>query len=445
MALGIDGLISGIDTTAMIKQLMEIEARPQVQLKDRAAGTRTMVSALQGLNTRIAALAEKAAGTAKPAGTDLYTAAVSSDKATAAVTTGAAAGSLDFQVAQTARAQVSLSAALSSWPDGAALSISAAGDITTIDTANKSLDEVVSEVNKANLGVAAVKIAAGSVDGVQQYRIQFTATKTGTDGAFEASLDGTPLQELHAARDARITLWAGTPAAQDITSSTNTFTALMPGVDLTLAADAPVGATATLAVSRDDAAISKVAQDLVASLADAFDYINRNSAVTVTTTNGSTAAAGGLFTADSGVRDIKRLLMDAATGPLDGVSPSAIGIEITKYGTVEFNAEKFAEALAADPAKTQDMLRAVADRVAAAGTTASDKYDGMLTKRIQGQESTLRELTTQIEDWDRRLASRESTLKLVWTNLEVKLSQLQSQQDWLTGQLAALNTSGSKK
>ncbi|MBD8044735.1 flagellar filament capping protein FliD [Arthrobacter sp. Sa2BUA2] len=443
MALGIDGIISGIKTTEMIKQLMDIEARPQLLLKNKVTTTQLFTTALQSLNAKIASLAEAASKTAKPAGTDLYMATSSSDKVTTTIGAGAAAGSLDVSVTQTATAQVSLSKAMAAWPSASVLAISANGTTTSFDTTDKSMDEVISEVNKANLGVTGVKIATGSVDGVQQYRVQFTATKTGTEGAFTASLDGGALDVLKPGQDAKLTLWAGTPAAQEITSSTNTFKGLMPGVDITLAANTPANTAVTLTVARDDEAISKVAADLVAGLADVFAFINKNSAVSVSTSSGSSSASGGLFTGDAGIRDIKRQLMEAATSPLDGRSPSEIGVVITKDGTVEFDAEKFAAAMEADPVKTQAALQVIAGRVEAAGKVASDKYDGLITQRITGQESVLKALNTQIEDWDRRLASRESTLKLIWGNLEVKLSQLQTQQDWLTGQLAALNSSNS--
>ena len=445
MALGIDGLISGIETSAMIKQLMDIEARPQTLLKNKVSTTQTFITAMQNLNTKIASLTENAARVSNPAGTDLFKASTTSDKVTAATTSGAAAGSLDISVSQTAAAQVSLSSAMAAWPSNSVLAISANGTVTSFDTTDKSLDQVISEVNKANLGVTGVKISTGSVDGVQQYRVQFTAAKTGSEGAFTASLGGTDMDVLKPAQDAKLTLWAGTPAAQEITSSTNTFKALMPGVDITLAADTPANTALTINVARDDEAISKVAADLVAGLSDVFAYINRNSAVTVSTSSGSTKASGGVFTGDAAIRDVKRQIMEAATSPVDGRSPSEIGVVITKDGTVEFNAAKFAAAMAADPTKTQETLQTIAGRVEAAGKVASDKYDGMLTQRITGQESTVRSLNTQIEDWDRRLASRESTLKMIWGNLEVKLSQLQSQQDWLTGQLASLNTSSSGK
>ncbi|WP_066300080.1 flagellar filament capping protein FliD [Arthrobacter luteolus] len=443
MALGIDGIISGIKTTEMIKQLMDIEARPQLLLKNKVTTTQLFTTALQSLNTKIASLAEAAAKTAKPAGTDLFTATSSSDKVTATVGAGAAAGSLDISVTQTATAQISLSAAMAAWPSNSALSISANGTTTSFDTTDKSMDEVISEVNKANLGVTGVKIPTGIVDGVQQYRVQFTATKTGAEGAFTASIDGTDADVLKPAQDAKLTLWAGTPAAQELTSGTNTFKGIMPGVDVTLAANTPANTALTLTVARDDEAISKVASDMVASLADVFAFIDKNSAVTVTTSSGNTSATGGLFTGDAGIRDIKRQVMDAATSPIDGRSPSEIGVVITKEGTVEFDAEKFAAAMEADPIKTQETLQTIAGRVAAAGKVASDKYDGLITQRITGQESVIKDLNTQIEGWDRRLASRESTLKLIWGNLEVKLSQLQTQQEWLTGQLASLNGSNS--
>ena len=440
MALGIDGLISGIDTTAMIADLMKIEARPQALLKQKVASNQLFVTALQNLNTKVASLADAAAKVAKAGGTDRYTAVTGSPTVAATTKAGAAAGSLDITVNKLATAQVSLSGAMAAWPNGDALSISVDGTITELDTAGKSLDEVISTVNKANLGVTAVKIAAGSVDGVAQYRMQFTAAATGAAGAFTVSQNGTDLGAIRAGSDAEVTLWAGVPGAETkITSATNTFADLMPGVDITVSAVSaePV----TVAVSRDSKAISDVAAGLVASLADTFAYIDRNSTVSVNTSDGTTKAEGGVFTGDSSIRALKQSIMDAATGALNGKSPSEIGITITKYGTVEFDAAKFTAALADDPENTQAALQAIAGRIESAGKVASDKYDGTITKRITGQESTVRDLNSQIADWDRRLASRESTLKLVWTNLEVKLGALNSQMDWLTGQLDSLSAS----
>ena len=68
-------------------------------------------------------------------------------------------------------------------------------------------------------------------------------------------------------------------------------------------------------------------------------------------------------------------------------SPSEIGISITKTGTMEFDATKFAAALAADPAGTAAKVQEIAGRIATAATTGSDKYNGTLTTTITGQQS----------------------------------------------------------
>ncbi|KAD3456109.1 flagellar filament capping protein FliD [Arthrobacter yangruifuii] len=441
---GIDGITTGTDTTAMIAQLMQVEARPQAMLKQKVSSSQTFVSALQNLNTKIASLAESAGKVAKPAETDLYTAVSSSDKVTVATKAGAAAGALDIRVDRLATAQVSLSGALAAWPNGDALSITKDGTVTELDTAGKSLDEVISTVNKANLGVTAVKIAAGSVDGVAQYRLQFSAAATGSEGAFSISHNGTDLGSIRPAQDAQVTLWVGVPGAEtSITSATNTFGSLLPGVDVTVKEASP--APVTVSVSRDEKAVADVAAKFVAGLADVFSYMNRNSAVSVSTADGTTKASGGQFTGDSGVRALKDSIMRAATSPVDGRSPSEIGIVLTKDGTVEFNAEKFAAALKADPEKTQAALQTIASRVEAAGKQASDKYDGTITLRIKGQESEVRSLNTQIADWDRRLASREATLSRTWSTLEVTLGKLNNQMSWLTSQLDSLSANSSKK
>ncbi|WP_146364171.1 flagellar filament capping protein FliD [Arthrobacter yangruifuii] len=441
---GIDGITTGTDTTAMIAQLMQVEARPQMMLKQKVSSSQTFVSALQNLNTKIASLAESAGKVAKPAETDLYTAVSSSDKVTVATKPGAAAGALDIRVDRLATAQVSLSGALAAWPNGDALSITRDGTVTELDTAGKSLDEVISTVNKANLGVTAVKIAAGSIDGVAQYRLQFSATATGSENAFSISHNGTDLGSIRPAQDAQVTLWAGVAGAETlITSATNTFADLLPGVDVTVkeASAAPV----TVSVNRDEKAVTDVAAKFVAGLADVFSYMNRNSAVSVSTADGTTKASGGQFTGDSGVRALKDSIMRAATSPVDGRSPSEIGIVLTKDGTVEFNAEKFAAALKADPEKTQAALQTIASRVETASKEASDKYDGTITRRIQGQESEVKSLNTQIADWDRRLTSRQATLERTWNTLEVTLGKLNNQMDWLTSQLDSLSASSSKK
>ncbi len=123
--------------------------------------------------------------------------------------------------------------------------------------------------------------------------------------------------------------------------------------------------------------------------------------------------------------------------PVNGKSPSSIGIVIQKDGTFSFDAAVFQKALADDPQGTQAMLSGVATNVGAAATAASDKYTGSITTSITGQQSVAKDLTTQIDNWSDRLTARRATLQAQYSALETSLSKLQSQSAWLSSQLAS--------
>ncbi|MCU1442272.1 MAG: flagellar cap protein, partial [Cryobacterium sp.] len=168
------------------------------------------------------------------------------------------------------------------------------------------------------------------------------------------------------------------------------------------------------------------------------DIASKTKVSTTTDASGTTSTKGGVFTGDSTIRDINQRMLSAGSLPVNGRSPSEFGISITKSGTFEFDKEKFAAAMAKEPAAAQATLQAIATRVAAAATTASDKHDGMLTSKITGQQSEVKDLGNQIDDWDRRLSSRRVTLERTYSALEVALSNLNSQSSYLTSQLAGL-------
>lgn len=441
--LAIDGLVSGLDTTALINSLMQVEAVPQTLLKNKVSEAQTLVTALQGLNTKVASLADLAGKTAAPAALDLYSATSSSSDVTATATSAAAPGQLDVTVDQLAYAQKSVSASMTQWPASPpVLTVeSSDGTLHEITAASTSLDDMVSAINTSDAGITATKVSIGGGN----YRLQFTSNTVGADGAFtlyQGSGTATPLATtpIQAAQDASITIWAGTPAAQTITSTSNTFTDLLPGVSLTVSAVSidPVSIT----VKRDDNAISKSASDLVASLNGIFSEIASKSAVTTNTdSSGTTSVKGGVFTSDSTVRDVNESLLSAATLPVDGISPSEYGISINKSGSIDFDQDAFKAALAKDPVATKAALQEIASRVSDAATGISDKYDGTLSQVISGQQSEVKDLSTQVDSWDRRLTDRRTTLERTYAALEVQLSNLNKQQSYLSSQLASLPSS----
>jgi len=461
-SLAIDGLVSGLDTTTLINQLMSIESQPQVLLKGKVTTTQTLVKTFQNLNSSVASLATLAKKTALPATIDLFTASSSASSVSVTAGAGASAGAIDLRVTAVAKAQVSVSAALKSWPDSPATFtiVRADGTKTEITAASTSLSEVAAAITASSAGVKAARVAAGSEAGTGDplYRLQFTSAATGADGAFQvfrgSAADvtaGTATNLLTApggatvatASDASVTLWGGTAAEQVITSSTNSFADILPGVTVSISKVEAFPVSIT--VGRDNAGIGTVASNLVAGIGTVLNFIDDKSVVTQTTS--STGAAGttaGVFTGNSTARDVRAQILTAATAPVNGRSPSEIGLTITKDGTVTYDATKFSAALAVDPAGTQSMLNVIASRVATAADNASNQYTGTITQVITGQKSTLTSLDNQIGNWDVRLASQRSGLERTYSALEVQLSKLQAQSSWLTSQLAAFTAGTSK-
>ncbi len=459
MGISLDGLSSGLDTTALITELMTAEAQPQTLLKNQVTSTNTEITALQSLNTKISSLADLATANAKPGALDVYAATSSSTAVTATTSTGASAGELQVIVSALARNQVGVSAALAAWPTPATVTIVGHdGTKTEITPASNSLDDVAKAINASAAGVTATKVASGTDgSGNPLYRLQFSSKSTGVAGSFSVyqgtAADvaaGTATDVLAApgaaivktAQDASITLWAGSSAQQTITSSTNTFKDLLPGVQVTVSATTTDPATLTIA--RDVNAVSTTASKFVDSLNSIFTSIANQSATSVgTNADGTTSVTAGVFTGDSTIRDINSKLMTAATSPINGHSPSEYGISVTSTGTITFDSAKFQAALAADPTTVNAALQTIAQRVADVATTASDKYTGTLTNKITGDQSTVTALNKQISDWDLRLASKKDTLQKTYSAMEVTLSNLKAQQANLTSQLASLTTTSS--
>ena len=454
--MGIDGLVSGLDTTALITQLMQVEAMPQTLLKSKVTSTQSFITALQGLNTRVASLADVAKAAAKPASWDAVTATSSGKSVTATAATGAQASSLSFSVDKLASAQTSVGSLSLPLPTSVTLatgSSATTAKATVIDLTDVTdLSGLAAKLNSADAGITATVVKISDTES----RLQVTAKNTGEAAAFDlysgtvaeadiqtAAQAGTPLKPLLgradaivAAADAQITLWGTEP----VTSATNTFSDVLGGVNISVSALEPTPVTVT--VARDNTALKKLASDLVGAVGVVLSEIKSRTATTTSTADdGGTVITAGVLGGDSATRSLNQAIVAAVSYPVDGVSPSEVGIVIGRDGTFTFDEAKFTAAMAADPAKVQRIISGVAERVAEVATGASDKIDGSLTLKITNQESFSKNLSSQVEDWDRRLAVRKEGLQKTYSALEVTLSGLNAQSSWLAGQLAGLSTS----
>jgi len=447
--MGIDGLVSGLDTTSLINQLMQVESAPQTLLKTKQSETTNLVTALQSLNTKVSSLFDAATKAATASSWSATKATASASSVTATTSTASQPTALSFTVDKLASSQISLTrpADLASLTGTGTITVKAKDGTLTEITLGADAAATARAISSSKAGVSAVAVKVGA-----DTRLQLTGTTSGEEHSFEI-YQGTAAQvtagtatkldldDTRTASDAKITLWAGTTGVEkQVSSSTNTFSDVLDGTAITVSAveTTPV----TLTVKRDDAALQSLASGLVGSLGVVLSEITSRTATTTSTSDdGRTVITGGLFSGESGVRGLQQQLQSAAAYPIDGVSPSSVGFVVGKDGTFTFDQAKFTEALAADPEKVQKVISGLAQRVADVAKSASDKVDGTLTLQITGQQAVVKDLGAQIENWDVRLAQRREGLQATYSALEVSLSGLQSQSSWLAGQLASLSSS----
>ncbi len=101
----IDGLITGLDTTSIINQLMQLERQPQTRLLQRQATARAAETELREMRSDVQSIRTLAADLRLSSGWDRLTGTSSDESVTVTASSGGLTGTLQFDVIQTAAAE----------------------------------------------------------------------------------------------------------------------------------------------------------------------------------------------------------------------------------------------------------------------------------------------------------------------------------------------------
>jgi flagellar hook-associated protein 2 len=430
-SFNISGLVSGIDTTSLVNQLMTVAAKPQAMLKTQLNTQNSVSAAYTSINAKMAAV--QAAADALTSGATSGTAwsaatAVSSDASVVAASGvgGQAGSSTMFSVLQVATAQVTTVATGGSAiaDPGAGIDVvDGAGLAHHIDLASGSAASVAAAVNSAALGVRAsvINTDSGSL-------VQFTSISTGAASAFTINGLSATAQTLTAARDAQISVGDVNAGGYTVSSASNTFTDAIPGVTFTVSKPAT---DVTISVSTDQDGINGSVGTLVTAVNAALTEISADT------------AKGALLSGDSSLRDLKQQLLTAVSSGALGASFADYGINLKTDGTLEFVADTFAKSYVADTTKTQNTIGSLASAFSTIAVATTNASTGTLTQLISGGASKADDLTKQIAKWDVRLADQQVTLQAKYTAMETAISRLKSQSAYLTSMFASMNSSSS--
>jgi flagellar hook-associated protein 2 len=449
MGSTVDGLVSGMDTTSMIQSMMKIEAAPQTLLKNKVSTAQTAVSSYQSVNSKLAALKSAADDLGQLSTWRSIKPTVSSSSVTATATGGVntGTGTVTFDVVSLAKAQANTARVASTGDITTADSIQVAigtADPVTIDiSADRSAAGIAGAINNAGIALKASVVQTSTGDSV----MQLNGTKTGAANSFTiAGLDDVAtMRTVTTASDALIQI--GGPDDQggfSLTSDTNTFTGLMPGI--------------TMTVSKVESAVSLTSASDVSGIAAKFQALVDAANKTLTEVSNQTAYdsstnAGSPLTGDFTVRQMSQSILSAVSQGLsytntttdgNGIktdtkvnfgSLSKLGIQLDKSGQLTFDADKFTAAYNADPAGIKSAGIALGDQFEALAT----KQGNTMTATITSRTNQIDSLNLQIDNWDVRLQARQTALSKQYADLETALGNLKNQSTWLSGQLAGLS------
>ncbi len=234
-------------------------------------------------------------------------------------------------------------------------------EIYTIDIAQLSVDlgrdatyqDLTNEINaQAGDGVTANLVRTNG-----ELKLMLSSNETGTENAFSLSLDadasatfGAPLV-LKEAQDAVIWL-GGEGTGLELTNSSNTFTDLVDGVDVTLnKAQASGTDTTNVTVGADVDSSVEALQEFIDKFNETIKKLND-----LTSTSSSEDGTRGVLASDSTARGIKSALTNTLRGEFDGHRLFEIGIEVGRDGTLSLDKAKFEEAFSDNSIDIDAML-----------------------------------------------------------------------------------------
>lgn len=427
MSSSIDGLSTGLDTTAIIDSLLAVERLPQQRLLARRAKSQEASSELNSLRTSVTSLRTTAADLRLGSGWKQLAATSSSEAVTVQASTGDFTGAITFNVDSVASRNVVYS------------SVEFASLESNVGLRG-SLSSVISDINSdPGLNYSAVAINTGN-----GYRLQLQSDESGAAAAIALdpglALDAGGFNTLTDGADAQITFGGINPYS--ITSADNSFSNIMPGVNITIA-QASVDPV-TISVEHDFEQIA----DSVAALIDQFNEV-KNAMTTATKVNPDLAEQAPLAF-NNNVRRSEQGLTRALVDPVDASSfsaPSLVGIEIQRDGSVTFDRDKFLDAMTTDIDQVSRMFTSsfedgaelgILDRMVAAADIAAGYGTGLLSTAEESEKARIEAFTDQIDAFEARFERKEASLRKLYSDLEVAIGGLNSQSNWLAGQLGSL-------
>lgn len=441
MSISFDGIASGLNTSELIKQLMQIERRPVVLLEQRVQTYQQRMDAWRDVNMRLASLETKLSDLLLRSAYEARK-ATSTDQevVTASANNSAAPGTYEIEVLALARSHRVVSDRLEEelplgLADGESKSFTVNEATITVE-AGDTLQTIADKLNAAE----DAKVTATVIDN----RLVIEGKETGVPLDFRDSygvlqdlgiLEGDEPQTIQAPQHARVKV-----NGIEIERPSNEVE-VVEGVTFTLRGEG----TAVITVAKDvSGAVAKI-KDVVDQLNSAMDFMS------------SRLAKDGILQGDATLvrlqSSLRLAFMDRADTGGKLTTLSEIGITFTREGRAELDETKLREALEEDAHGVYLLLAGSGEGDEGLGIArrARDlirgytQTGGVIQGRREMFEAQIASAKESIERMEERLERQEERLYRQFTAMEQALASLQTQSMWLQTQLIQLSMFGATR
>ncbi|MDP9417241.1 MAG: flagellar filament capping protein FliD [Actinomycetota bacterium] len=337
----VDGLISGLQSGAIVDQMMQLEAMGQSALYRKVSTHKTVLSAYQGVNGKMSSLLTAAAALTGATSWQAVKATSSAESVKVSASTGATSGALTLDVTALAKSASRTYSPVDQGTTtlaGETVTITKDGKSVVVTPSDRGVVGVASAINGANAGVnaMAVQVAPG------RYQLQLTSTTTGTKSNF--TVDGLSaamtVENTAAGADAAVTIGSST-----VTSATNTFGGVVPGVTFTVS---KLESAVRLDLKPDGESVADKAQALVDAANAVLSEVKKHSSYD------AGSKRGGPLLSDGTVRSLQQQIISTINHAIPGAgSPKDAGIELSKDGKLTFDRTAFLTKYSSEPGTLQ--------------------------------------------------------------------------------------------
>lgn len=424
------GVVSNIDYSSLITQLVNIKRQSITQLETEKTDLKTAKSAYSTLSSKVKDLISAADALRTGSAFSVFKTNTSENpyyKATA--NAAASAGSYEITVNSLAKAHrmaadgVASETTVVGAADGSFSFQVGAGEVksVTVDTST-TLAGLRDSINALKAGVTAhiANDAPGS------YRLVLTSGTTGTSGNVNITQNDTSLvfsTTLQAGQDASVTVDGMT-----YTRQSNSIGDIIGGVTLNLES-ADQAKTTTLTVSRDAESIEKKVKAFIDGYNTIVTHIKANNRYD------SENKKGGPFFGDSVARsiwdDLRRVMSSAVSGLPDTMNRLMhAGIKVGDDGLYSLDSSKFSSALTTNYDDVVNLfargttVSGFGELVHAAASRIDDMVDGRIKGRQDGIDKNIKRIEEDIRKREAQLLTYEEQLRAQFTGLETMIASL---------------------